>query len=108
MAIAWSSTSSKLILIPPCHCVGRGRPLSWAPFPIARGAVARHQVINDLVELLPRGLTVGMAAHDERRAGVKLLVLQVPAGEFRADQIPGQFKELHSRHSVSLRGLEVG
>src|ERR687888_50864 len=29
---------------------------------ITRGAVARHQVIDDLVELLPRRLAIGMAA----------------------------------------------
>jgi len=33
--------------------------------PIARGAVARHQVIDDLVELLPRLLAIGMAADDK-------------------------------------------
>src|SRR2546428_12383267 len=78
------------------------------PLAIARGAVARHQVIDDLVELLPRRLAVGMSAHDKRRASVEFLVLQVPASEFRADQIPREFEQLHARHGVRLRGLEVG
>src|SRR5262245_43492504 len=49
-----------------------------------------------------------MPAHDKRRASVKLLVLQVPASEFRADQIPGQLEQLHARHGVGLWGLKVG
>src|SRR5438067_85906 len=78
------------------------------PLPIARGAVARHQIIDDLVELLPRRLAIGMAAHDKRCASVEFLVLQVPASEFRTDQIPREFEQLQARHGVRLRGLEVG
>src|SRR5437870_12782625 len=79
-----------------------------SPLPSARGAVACHQVIDDLVEFLPRCLAIGMAAHDKRRARVKFLVLQVPASEFRTDHIPGEFEQLQARHGVRLRGLEVG
>src|SRR5262249_40702195 len=78
------------------------------PLSIARGAVARHQVIDNLVELLPRRLAIGMAADDKRRASVKFLVLQVSASEFRTDHIPREFEQLHARHSVRLRSLEVG
>src|SRR3989442_7874107 len=78
------------------------------PLPITRGAVARHQVIDDLVELLPRRLAIGMAAHDKRRSSVKFLVLQVPASEFGTDHIPGEFEQLHARHGVRLRGLKIG
>src|SRR2546428_8541197 len=78
------------------------------PLPVARGAVARHQVIDDLVELLPRRLAIGMSAHDKRRSSIKFLVLQVPASEFRTDHIPREFEQLHARHGVRLRCLEVG
>src|SRR5688572_13299653 len=61
-----------------------------------RGTVARHQIINDLVEFLPRSLTIGMIPYDKRRPCIKLLILQMPPGEFRPDHIPGQFEELHA------------
>src|ERR1051325_9294626 len=73
-----------------------------------RYVVARHQAIDDAVILAPRGLAVGVVAHDERGAGVELLVLEVAAGELRADQVPGELEELHPADGATLRGLEVG
>src|ERR1051326_5741810 len=73
-----------------------------------RYVVARHQAIDDAVVLAPRSLAVGVVAHDERGAGVELLVLQVAAGELRADEVPGELEELHPVDGAALRSLEVG
>src|SRR5205807_9646493 len=72
-----------------------------------RNVVARHQAVDDAVELLPRRLAVGVVAHDEGRPGVELLVLQVAAGELRSDEIPGELEKLHALHGAALRRLEV-
>src|SRR5690349_5145876 len=72
-----------------------------------RDVVARHQVVDQPMELVPRRFAEAVVAHDERRAGVELLVLQVAAGELRADQVPGQLVELHALERGELRGLPV-
>src|SRR5262245_31188951 len=48
------------------------------------------------MEFLPWRLAVALVAHDDRIAGVEALVEHVPAGEFRADQVPGEFVELEA------------
>src|ERR1043165_1876181 len=74
----------------------------------AGNIVTGHQPIDDAVILAPRRLAVGMVAHDERGAGVELLVLQVAAGELRADEVPGELEELHPVDGATLRSLEAG
>jgi len=54
----------------------------------------RKQVINDAVELWPRSLAIALVAHDNRIAGVELLIQHVAAGKFGADQVPHQLVEL--------------
>src|SRR5262245_40895119 len=73
-----------------------------------RNIVARHEIVDDAVDFVPRRFAVGVVAHDEGGAGVELLVLGVPAGELGADQVPGELEELHALHRATLRGLEVG
>src|SRR5688572_18547604 len=70
-------------------------------------AIAPHQVVDHLVEALPGGFAEVVVADDERGAGVELLVLQVAAGELRADQIPRQLVELHALGGAELRRLPV-
>src|SRR5204863_117107 len=48
-----------------------------------------------------------VVAHDERGAGIELLVLQVAAGELGADQVPGELVELHALERAELRRLPV-
>ena len=73
------------------RCLGSDRGQSGAlrvgllPGPIV---VARHQILDQLVELGPVGFAVGMIADDERGAGIELLVLQVPARELRCRPCP--------------------
>src|SRR5690242_4415677 len=83
-------------------------PGSGSSFFILRDVVARHQPVDDAVELGPRGLAVGVVADDERRAGIEALVLQVAAGELGADQVPGELEELHALDRARLRRLEEG
>src|SRR5438128_1594564 len=71
-------------------------------------AIGTHQVVDHLVEALPGCFAKVVVAHDERGAGVELLVLQVPAGEFRADEVPGELVELHPLDRAHLRRLPVG
>src|SRR5687768_5094437 len=66
-----------------------------------------HEVVDDFVIVRPRSLAEIMVAHDEGRAGVELLVLQVAAGELRADQVPGELVELHALERAQVRGLPV-
>jgi hypothetical protein len=47
-----------------------------------------------LVKALPRRLAVALVAHHDGTAGVELLVQHVAAGEFGADDVPGQLVEL--------------
>src|SRR3954465_8970326 len=62
------------------------RPVQPAITSSLIGAViGAHQVGDSFVEAVPRRLAEVMVADDERRAGVELLVLQVAAGELRAD-----------------------
>src|SRR5437899_777620 len=70
-----------------------------------RHAISRHQVLDQLVEAAPVRLAVGVVSDDEGCAGVEFLVLQVTAGEFRADHVPGEPEKLHARDRVALRGL---
>src|SRR5437899_12910830 len=44
--------------------------------------------------VLPRRLAVALVTHDDRIAGIEALVEHVAAGEFRADQVPGELVEL--------------
>src|SRR5260221_823589 len=59
------------------------------------------------MEVLPGRLAEAVVAHDERGAGIELLVLQVAAGELGADQVPGQLVELHALERAELRRLPV-
>src|SRR3954469_6555448 len=78
------------------------------PFRAFHGhVVARHHVVDELLEILPRRLAEVVVADDERGAGVELLVLQVPAGELRADQVPCELVELHAVEGRKLRRLPV-
>src|SRR5438046_10375898 len=69
--------------------------------------VAGHQFVEYFVELRPRRLTEAVVAHDERGAGVELLVLLMPPGKLRADQVPGELVELHALHRGELRRLPM-
>src|SRR5215831_11017855 len=52
------------------------------------------------MELFPRRLAVALVTYDDRIAGIEALVEHVPAGEFRADQVPGQLVELETLDRV--------
>src|SRR4029079_17942757 len=57
-----------------------------------------HEIVDDLVEAVPRRFAIGLVAHQDRVAGVELLVQLMAAGEFGADQVPGELVELHAFH----------
>src|SRR5262249_32603518 len=56
-----------------------------------------EEPIDDRMEALPRRLAVALVAHDQRIAGIELLIEHVAAGELRADEIPGELVELVAR-----------
>src|SRR5262245_28403981 len=70
--------------------------------------IALQQVVDHLVEPLPGRFAEVVVADDKGGAGVELLVLQVAAGELRADQVPGELVELHAFGGAELRRLPVG
>src|SRR5437764_258610 len=47
---------------------------------LRRNIVACHELIDDLVKVRPRRFAEAVVSHDERSAGVELLVLLVAAG----------------------------
>src|SRR3989442_719887 len=62
-----------------------------------------QQPIDDPVEAIPRRLAVVLVAHDDGAAGVEFLVEHVAAGEFRADEVPGELVELQARQRLDRR-----
>src|SRR5262245_29058406 len=62
--------------------------------PRRRHVVARHEVVDEAVKVGPRRLAEIVRPQCERRADVEFLVLQMAAGEFRPDQIPGELEQL--------------
>src|SRR5262249_49527353 len=82
-----------------------GCNLSARRVPAARHAVARHQCIDQRVELVPIRFAIRVVADNERSAGVEFLVLLMTAGELRADHVPGELEQLHASDGVGLRRL---
>src|SRR5476651_1661992 len=68
--------------------------------------IARHQLVDDAVQLVPIGLAEGVIADDEGGASVYLFILLVTSGELRADEIPGELEQLHAAHRIGLGRLE--
>src|SRR5262249_8268396 len=73
-----------------------------------RIVVARHQILDQLVELTPIGFAVRVVPDDEGGAGIEFFVLQVAAGKLATHHVPCQLEQLHARNSVGLRRLPIG
>src|SRR5258706_15273085 len=63
----------------------------WLP----RRRIARHQAVDHAGTFGPVEGAVGVAAGDERCAGVEHFILDVARSEFRSERIPGELEEFH-------------
>src|SRR3972149_1613252 len=77
---------------------------SGARCPLAlRQMIARQKALSAaqgfLVTVIAEGITLG----DERRAGVKHFILQMPPGKLRSHNVPCQLEQLHALFEGNVR-----